>query len=46
VKRSIEPGRLLARGYGPTRPIMANLTTQGRQKNRRVEFHILKRKKP
>ena len=45
TKRGIEAGRLLAKGYGPTRPIMANLTTAGRQKNRRVEFHILERKK-
>ena len=44
VKRGVERGRLSARGYGPTRPIMANVTTVGRQKNRRVEFQILERK--
>ncbi|APR77214.1 outer membrane protein OmpA [Minicystis rosea] len=44
VKRGIDKGRLTANGYGPTRPIMANLTTMGRQKNRRVEFRILERR--
>ncbi|MFT3764169.1 MAG: OmpA family protein [Minicystis sp.] len=44
VKRGIDKTRLTAKGYGPTRPIMANLTTMGRQKNRRVEFQILERK--
>jgi len=44
VKRGIEKGRLSARGYGPTRPIMANVTTVGRAKNRRVEFQILERR--
>ncbi len=46
AQRGIEAGRLVAKGYGPTRPLMSNLTTGGRQKNRRVEFHILERKKP
>ncbi len=45
VKRGIDPGRLVAKGYGPTRPIFANITTAGRQKNRRVEIHILERRK-
>jgi outer membrane protein OmpA-like peptidoglycan-associated protein len=44
VKRGIDKGRLTAQGYGPTKPIMSNVTTMGRQKNRRVEFHILERK--
>ncbi len=47
AQRGIDPGRLVAKGYGPTHPIVANITTGGRQKNRRVEFHILdRRKKP
>jgi outer membrane protein OmpA-like peptidoglycan-associated protein len=45
AKRGIDPSRLVAKGYGPTRPLMANLTTQGRAKNRRVEFHILEKKR-
>ena len=32
--------RLEAHGYGPSRPIAPNETEGGRQKNRRVEFHI------
>jgi outer membrane protein OmpA-like peptidoglycan-associated protein len=44
VKRGIARGRLTAKGYGPTRPIMANLTTLGRQKNRRVELRIVERR--
>jgi outer membrane protein OmpA-like peptidoglycan-associated protein len=44
VKRGIERARLTAKGYGPTRPVVANLTTEGRQKNRRVELKILERR--
>ena len=43
VKRGISPQRLTAMGYGPTKPIMSNITTMGRAKNRRVEFVILQR---
>jgi outer membrane protein OmpA-like peptidoglycan-associated protein len=44
AKRGVDRGRLRAKGYGPTRPIMSNITTLGRQKNRRVEFQILERR--
>jgi OOP family OmpA-OmpF porin len=43
VKRGIDGARLSAKGYGPTRPIMANITSVGRKANRRVEFKILER---
>ncbi|AUX21755.1 cell envelope biogenesis protein OmpA [Sorangium cellulosum] len=36
----IDPERLTAAGFGPRRPIADNNTADGRQKNRRVEFHI------
>src|SRR5262249_243291 len=45
VRPKLAPTRLVAKGYGPTKPIFSNITTIGRQKNRRVEFHILQRVK-
>jgi len=38
VQHGIEPARLTAKGYGETRPIESNRTSQGREINRRVEF--------
>ncbi|HVY46247.1 MAG TPA: OmpA family protein, partial [Minicystis sp.] len=40
VAHGIEAKRLSSSGYGPTRPIADNNTAEGRQKNRRTEFHI------
>ena len=42
IEKGIKPERLVARGYGQTRPIESNKTADGRQKNRRVEFHIMR----
>ena len=33
----------MAKGYGPTRPIMPNITQQNRARNRRVQFRIVRR---
>lgn len=38
VQHGIEPSRLTARGYGETRPIESNRTSQGREVNRRIEL--------
>ncbi|MDX2062592.1 MAG: OmpA family protein [Bacteroidia bacterium] len=41
VGRGIAPGRLVAKGYGKTRPIATNDTETGRAQNRRTAFTIL-----
>lgn len=51
VQRGIPAAKLLAKGYGSTRPIATNDTEEGRQQNRRVQFLIVpasgdKKKKP
>jgi outer membrane protein OmpA-like peptidoglycan-associated protein len=38
VGRGVDPARLTARGYGETRPIESNSTSQGRAINRRIEL--------
>lgn len=40
-KGQVDPARLVARGYGETKPIDTNTTAEGRAKNRRVAFTIL-----
>ncbi|MET0591460.1 MAG: OmpA family protein [Polyangiaceae bacterium] len=40
VKHGIDKSRLTSKGFGLTRPIDTNTTDEGRQNNRRVEFHI------
>lgn len=41
-KKGIEEQRLVAKGYGQEKPIASNDDNAGKQKNRRVEFTILK----
>ena len=45
VKRGISPSRLVAKGYGETHPLVKNDTPAHKQRNRRVEFHIIKEEK-
>jgi outer membrane protein OmpA-like peptidoglycan-associated protein len=40
-KGRIDPKRLTSEGFGPDKPVEANTTDAGRQKNRRVEFRIV-----
>ncbi len=42
LSKGIDSQRIQTKAWGPTRPIANNLTEQSRQKNRRVEFTILK----
>jgi ankyrin repeat protein/outer membrane protein OmpA-like peptidoglycan-associated protein len=41
VSKGIDPTRLIAEGYGDTKPVAPNLTTSGRELNRRMEFMIV-----
>jgi chemotaxis protein MotB len=40
-KQGIEEGKIYVSGFGPNRPVADNHTTDGKRKNRRVEFLIL-----
>jgi outer membrane protein OmpA-like peptidoglycan-associated protein len=40
IKAGVQPDRLIARGFGPDRPVESNETPRGRDTNRRVEFMI------
>jgi len=41
INASVESGRLSAKGFGESTPIDTNETTEGKARNRRVEFTIL-----
>ncbi|MFW2388129.1 MAG: OmpA family protein, partial [Polyangiales bacterium] len=43
IEHGVEPERLTAKGYGPTRPLAPNITQQNRARNRRVQFKIVRR---
>lgn len=42
ISQGISASRLIAQGYGETKPIDTNDTDEGRANNRRVEFTVLK----
>ena len=41
--QGIDPSRMMATGYGESRPIDTNFTEAGKAQNRRVEFTLIKR---
>ena len=41
VDHGVEADRLIAKGFGITKPLAPNDTEEGREKNRRVEFNIM-----
>ena len=42
VQAGVEGKRMVALGFGPDKPIADNRTPEGQEKNRRVEFNIVK----
>ena len=42
LEKGISGNRMETAGFGESRPIDTNRTPEGKQKNRRVEFHITK----
>jgi outer membrane protein OmpA-like peptidoglycan-associated protein len=41
IRIGVEPGRLVARGYGDERPLVPNSSAQNRARNRRVQLMVL-----
>ena len=42
VLAGVDPAMLVAKGYGSANPIASNDTLDGRFRNRRIEYHVLK----
>jgi len=40
--KGVLAARMIAKGFGPDRPVATNDTDEGKEQNRRVEFNILK----
>jgi outer membrane protein OmpA-like peptidoglycan-associated protein len=43
VSKGIRKDRIAGKGYGPTRPLVPNNSNENRERNRRVEFRIIKK---
>jgi len=46
VKNGVAPDRLVAKGYGETRPLQQGDSEEVYATNRRVEFHVVREAKP
>ena len=44
IEQGIDADRLVAKGFGPARPVASNKSKRGRDQNRRVEFVIVDQK--
>jgi outer membrane protein OmpA-like peptidoglycan-associated protein/uncharacterized protein YidB (DUF937 family) len=42
IKYGVDPDMLVAKGYGEANPVASNDTAEGRLKNRRIEYHVVK----
>ena len=42
IKAGANPDMLVAKGYGSADPIASNDTPEGRLRNRRIEFHVVR----
>ena len=42
IKFGVDPDMLVAKGYGDADPVASNDTPEGRLKNRRIEYHVVK----
>jgi len=43
IRKGVNPKRLTTKAFGETKPIASNKTEEGRAKNRRVDFRILRK---
>lgn len=46
IRKGLDEGRISTVAYGENMPLKNNVTESGRQHNRRVEVHVLRRKQP
>jgi outer membrane protein OmpA-like peptidoglycan-associated protein len=42
VQAGVDPGMLVAKGYGSANPVASNDLYEGRVRNRRIEYHLMK----
>jgi len=42
IQAGVEPSKLVAKGYGNANPVASNDLLEGRFRNRRIEYHVLR----